>query len=399
MGATDRIVIVGGGPVGLTSALLLAQRGVPVTVVEAEREIVWDYRASGYHPATLDLLEECGATGALLKMGVIAPITQYRDGREGKIADLDLGLLKNDTRHPYRVQCEQFRLSEWLLAELAKIPGVDVHFDHRCIGVQQDEETVEAIIQSPEGEKRLTGRYMIAADGGRSTVRKQVAIPFEGFTYPERILILVTHHDFRAIVPDVTSVNYISDPVDWCFLFEIPGLWKIGLPIPDSMSDEDAVRDDIVERRLQHLFPRAEPYEISAKVIFRTHQRVAPTYRAGRVLLAGDAAHINSPAGGMGLNGGIHDAVSLTQRLAQVWHSKADDRELDAYEAQRRPEAANAIRVQSDRNFNQMRETDAEKRKHTLDEWRRMAIDPEFAREHLLKTSMIASLRRCGMLR
>jgi 3-(3-hydroxy-phenyl)propionate hydroxylase len=165
------------------------------------------------------------------------------------------------------------------------------------------------------------------------------------------------------------------------------------------MSDEDALRDDIIERRLQHLFPRPEPYEISAKVIFRTHQRVAPTYRAGRVLLAGDAAHINSPAGGMGLNGGIHDAVSLTQSLARVWHGKEDDRELDAYEAQRRPEAANAIRVQSDRNFNQMRETDAEKRQQTLEEWRRMAVDSAFAREHLLKTSMIASLRRCGMLR
>jgi 3-(3-hydroxy-phenyl)propionate hydroxylase len=239
---------------------------------------------------------------------------------------------------------------------------------------------------------------MIAADGGRSAVRKEIGIPFEGFTYPERILILVTHHDFRQIVPDITSVNYISDPVDWCFLFQIPGLWKLGLPIPDGMSDEDALQEEVIERRLQHLFPRSAPYEISAKVIFRTHQRVAPTYRNGRVFLAGDAAHINSPAGGMGLNGGIHDAVSLSGRLARVWHGQADDRELDGYEAQRRPEAANAIRAQSDRNFNQMRETDPEKRQQTIEEWRRLAASPALAHEHLLKTSMIASLRRCGML-
>jgi 3-(3-hydroxy-phenyl)propionate hydroxylase len=398
MSGDERIIIVGGGPVGLMSALLLGQRGVPVTVLEAGREILWDYRASGYHPGTLDLLEECGATAALLEMGVIAPITQYRDGKEGKIVDLELKILEKDTRYPFRVQCEQNKLCEWALQRLVEIPGSEVHFGHRCIGVNQSDDGIEAVVECEREEKRFKGRYMIGADGARSTIRKALGVPFDGYTYPERLLILVTSFNFRSLLNDITSVNYISDPVDWCFLFEIPGLWKIGLPIPENFTDEMALDLVTAEQRLQQIFPKSRPYDLPVRVIFRTHQRVAPSYRVGRAFLAGDAAHINSPAGGMGLNGGLQDAVSLTNHLSRAWHSELAADALDGYEAQRKPEAVNAIQVQSDRNFSNMRETNPEKRQRILSEWRQMATDPNLAYEHLLKTSMITSLRRCGML-
>jgi 3-(3-hydroxy-phenyl)propionate hydroxylase len=397
MKKSNRVVIAGGGPVGLTSAFLLARQGVPVTVLEAGREILWDYRASGYHPGTLDLLEECGATDALLKMGIVAPVTQYRDGELGKIADLDHNLLKNDTRHPYRIQCEQNKLCDWLLGQLKTIPGVEVLFGHRCTGMSQDEDGIDVTVTTDDGEKTISGRYLIAADGARSTIRKALEIPFEGYTYPERLLILVTPFNFRTLLKDITSVNYVSDPVNWCFLFEIPELWKVGLPIPDNVSDEEAVRLEYGQSRLQEAFPANQDYELTVRVIFRTHQRVAPTYRKGRAVLVGDAAHINSPAGGMGLNGGLQDAVSLANHLGQIWHGRADERALDSYEAQRRPEAISALQVQSDRNFSDMREANIEKRKNIISEWKRLAADPALAREHLLKTSMIASLRRCGM--
>jgi len=116
------------------------------------------------------------------------------------------------------------------------------------------------------------------------------------------------------------------------------------------------------------------------------------------VFLAGDAAHINNPLGGMGLNGGLHDAVDLTRRLADVWHGRADTGVLDGYEPRRKPEAVNAINAVTERNKRLLEERDPEVRALNLAEWRRMAADPALAYQHLLQTSMIASLRRSGMI-
>ena len=140
-------------------------------------------------------------------------------------------------------------------------------------------------------------------------------------------------------MPDICSVNYTADPVEWYLLLQIPDMWRIIMPVDPAIEPDDAVQERSIQASLQNLLPRAEPYDIVVKAIYRVSQRVAARYREGRAFLAGDAAHINNPLGGMGLNGGIHDALSLTGRLARVWHGAADDRLLDGYEAQRRPEA------------------------------------------------------------
>lgn len=395
----DRVAIIGGGPVGAISALLLARRGVPVMLLEAEPQLVVDYRASTFHPPTLDLLEECGATEALVRMGLIAPTVQYRDRQEGKIAEFDLGLLKNDTRYPYRVQCEQVKLVGWTYRKLAKIPGVELRFSHHCTGLRQNEDGVELDVETPAGEVRLAADYAIAADGGRSIVRKALGVEFIGYTHPEHFLVAGTRYDFKAHMPGICSVNYTADPVEWYLLLEIPDMWRIILPIAPHIEASSAIGDAYIQNSLNNLLFRPEPYEILVKAVYRVSQRVARTYRRGRVFLAGDAAHINNPLGGMGLNGGIHDAISLTQRLARVWHGESDERELDGYEAQRRPEAINAINAMTERNKRLMEERDPEIRRRNLDEWRRTAADPDLSYQHLLEISMIASLRRSSMLR
>ncbi|MGH7126439.1 MAG: FAD-dependent oxidoreductase, partial [Stellaceae bacterium] len=338
----DRVVIVGGGPVGSVAALILALEGIPVTMLEREPAPIIDYRASTFHPPTLDLLEDCGATEALLAMGLKAPTMQYRDRRRGRIAEFDFSLLRDDTRHPYRLQCEQFKLVDWVHRRLAAMPDARLLFSHAATDVRQTEDEVVVRTDTPDGERSFGADFVIAADGGRSTVRKALDIGFEGFTYPEHFLVAGTRFDFRARMPDICSVNYTADPEEWYLLLQIPDMWRIVMPVDARREPEDAVQEASIERSLQNLLPREEPYEVIVRAIYRVSQRVASTYRKGRVFLAGDAAHINNPLGGMGLNGGLHDALSLTAGIAAVWHGASGEDALAGYEPQRKPAAVDA---------------------------------------------------------
>lgn len=395
----DRILIAGGGPVGATAAYLLAREGIPVTVLEQEHGAVVDYRASTIHPPTLDLLEECGATAAMLEMGLVCPVWQFRDRREGPIAQFDLSVLSGDTSYPYRVQCEQFKLVGWLYDRLAEMDGAEILFGHEVTGFTQDDRRVRVTAQGRDGEVALDGRYLIAADGGRSVVRKLLDIGFDGYTHPEHFLVSGTTFDFKSAMTDICSVNYTADPDEWFLLLEIPDMWRVIVPVATSVGADDAVSDSYIQGCLNNLLPRDEPYEIVVRAIYRVSQRVAAQYRRGRAFLAGDAAHINNPLGGMGLNGGLHDAIDLCGRLAGVWHGTAAETTLDGYEVRRRPEAINAISAITERNKKLMEERDPEIRAHNLADWRALAADPERTYRYLLETSMIGSLRRSGMIR
>jgi len=395
----ERVVIVGGGPVGSVAAFILALEGIPVTILEREPAPIIDYRASTFHPPTLDLLEACGATEALVAMGLKAPTMQYRDRQRGRIAEFDFSLLRKDTGHPYRLQCEQFKLVDWVHRRLAEMPDVRLLFSHAVTGVTQTEDEVVIRAETPDGERSFGADFVIAADGGRSTVRKAIDIEFEGFTYPEHFLVAGTRFDFRARMPDLCSVNYTADPEEWYLLLQIPDMWRVVMPVDARREPEDAVQEASIQASLQNLLPRAEPYEIIVRAIYRVSQRVASTYRKGRVFLAGDAAHINNPLGGMGLNGGLHDALSLTARMAGVWHGTSSEDALAGYEPQRRPAAVDAINAITQRNKRLLEERDPDVRARNLREWAAVAADPERAYRHLLDASMIASLRRSGMIR
>jgi 3-(3-hydroxy-phenyl)propionate hydroxylase len=394
----DRVLIAGGGPVGSTVALLLARAGIPVTLIEREHGMVLDYRASTFHPPTLDLLEDSGISAALLAMGLVAPTVQIRDRRSGKVAEFDLAVLRHDTRHPYRLQCEQFKLVDWLYGELAKIPGVEILFGHEVTGLAQTGDDVTLDVAHEGARTAIKGDLLIACDGGRSAIRKALDVPFDGFTYPEHFLVAGTRFDFRQAMPDICSVNYTADPVEWYLLLQIPDMWRIVLPVEENVEPDDAISEQRMQASLQNILPREGGYEIAVRAIYRVHQRVAQRYRAGRVFLAGDAAHLNNPLGGMGLNGGLHDAISLCGRLARVWHGAADVAVLDEYEAQRRPEAINAIQTITARNKRLLEERDPAVRARNLEDLRQTAADPERAHRYLLDATMISSLRRSGMI-
>jgi 3-(3-hydroxy-phenyl)propionate hydroxylase len=399
----NRIIVAGGGPVGSVATLLLARAGIPVTMIDRATDVVLDYRASTFHPPTLDLLEESGITAALVAMGLTCPTVQIRDREIGKVAEFDVTRLKGETRHPYRLQCEQFKLVGFIYRELGRIPGVDLRFGHEVTAIAQNDDgvtvTAERVGNQPGEPVTVAGDVVIGCDGGRSTVRKLMEIPFAGFTYPEHFLVAGTRFDFRAHMPDISSVNYTADPVRWFMLLQIPDMWRILVPVAPEVSPDDAVSERSLQSSLQNILSRPDDYEIVVRAIYRVHQRVAETYRRGRVFLAGDAAHLNNPLGGMGLNGGLHDVISLTERLIAWWKGGADAAILDGYEPQRRPEAINAIHAITARNKKLLEERDPEVRARNLEEMRKTAADPERSYRYLLDSSMISSLRRSGMIR
>jgi 2-polyprenyl-6-methoxyphenol hydroxylase-like FAD-dependent oxidoreductase len=397
MAEDDRVLIAGAGPVGLVGALDLARHGIAVTVVEAEPGLTQDLRASTFHPPTLDMLDALGVTGGLIGQGLIAPTWQYRDRAEGPVAIFDMGLLKDDTGHPYRVQCEQWKLTRLLYDALARYPHAEIRFGHRAVEVSQDADRAVLGLETPEGRVELAGRYVIAADGARSVLRKALDIAFEGFTFPERFLVVSTPFEFADRLPRLSYINYLSDPEEWLVLLRVKEFWRVLLPTSADEDDGALLSDAGIDTRLQRVVAAGRPYDVVHRTLYHVHQRVAARYRAGRVFLAGDAAHINNPLGGMGMNGGIHDALNLTEKLAEVLDG-ADAALLDRYERQRRPVAIEYVQQATVRNREVLNERDPAVRRRALDELRGIAEDPVKAREFLLRSSMIASLRKAASL-
>ena len=398
MNDIDRVLIVGAGPVGQVAAGLLQLQGVPVTILEREPELPEDLRAGTFHPPSLELMEPLGFTDYLMREGIRVPHWQFRDLHDGLVAEFDLGVLKNDTKYPFRLHCEQWKLTFEAARVLKQRPGIEYLFAHEAVGLEQDADTVTVTCKTPSGERRLTGRWLIGADGGRSAIRKLGGFTFEGFTWDELFIVASTHYDFRP--HGFTENAYIADPDLWCAVFKMPGfsrtqpLWRFAYGADPSRTDADVLSPAVVERALQTFLPKPEPYEIAYKSTYRVHQRVVDTFRKGRVLLAGDAAHINNPMGALGMNSGIQDAGNLAAKLAKVWHREAGPDVLDRYDRQRRTIANEIVQAMSTANLKRLKEREPAVRKAAREEMKRICDDPKRHYEYMLQTSMIASVRR-----
>jgi 3-(3-hydroxy-phenyl)propionate hydroxylase len=390
----DRVIVVGAGPVGLTAALALAKRGIPTTLLAAESELVMELRGSTFHPPTLDLLDEFEMVPRMIEVGLKAPTWQFRDRETGPVATFDLALLAGDTNHPYRVQCEQWKLMRFVEAELTKL-GTDIRFGHEVTGVTQDDDGVIVTANTADGPASVAGRYVIAADGARSAVRRSLGVEFDGFTYAELFWIASTDFPFEKTLTDIAYVNYIADPQEWLVLLRVPGLWRVLVPAPENSDKDKLLSDEHMQNMLQRVVPRSEPYHIAHRSIYPVHQRVAKNFRHGRVVLAGDAAHVNNPLGGMGMNGGIQDAFNVADKFKEIF-AGADDRLLDRYDRQRRTVAVEAVQAQTHRNQQIISERDPATRKKALDAMRQTAADKASSREYMLRSSMIASMRRAA---
>jgi len=387
---TKPIIIAGAGPVGLYAALLLIRDGFRVIVLEKHTGFVLNRRASTFHPATLDLLEPLGLSEPLVARGSIFSGWQYMIHGTKNHAVFDLESIRDVTSHPYRLQCEQYYFSDLALEILLQSPLFEIRFGHAIIGLEDEGDTVRVHAGKPGGEYEVSTPWLIAADGGNSTVRQQLGLAFEGSVLSTTSITLELNHPFQDDIAGLLGVNYVWTETGYYSLIQIRDLWRFTYSPDPEQPLSRALSPLAVQAHVQSVFPKLQPYELLHVDHYTLQQRCLESFRAGRVLFVGDAAHLNSPTGGMGMNAGIHDANCLVEHLLPVLRG-ADAALLDRFSRRRQTIALEEIQRLSERNYRWHRETNPEKRMEIWLELQEIVSDSQKTRDFLLDSSMIRS--------
>ena len=389
---TADVVVVGAGPVGTTAAYALAQKGVSVILCEAGPTSAQDLRASTFHAPTLEMLDDLGVADAIFDYGLQAPVYHFRERRTNEVVEFDMRELAGDTRFPFRIQCEQHVMAGMLAERLEAHPDAEVRYEHRVIRFEQHADHVITEAETPCSIERLRSRYLLAADGSNSIVRKWLGVDFAGFTYPEKFLCLSTELDLAGHIDGLCHVNYIADPDEWLVLLKTPNVWRVLLPADEKSSDRDLLADATCDTVFRGLIGKPGVKTVH-RTIYRVHQRVVEKFNHGRVFLAGDAAHLNNPLGGFGMNSGIHDVWNLKDRIVRCLDTGHDDVEFDRYDLQRRTVTHAFIQAQTIQNKELLEHGAEEGHARRFARMQAIAADPEQRHQFLLKQSMIQSMR------
>ena len=394
-----RILIVGGGPVGLFAAIRLVGFGIPITLIDKSTNVSSDIRASTIHPPSLEMMAPYGITNEILKTGIKVREWQIRNHTTGDKVVFDLGKISDETDFPYRVQFEQSKICMIMDRKLKENPLADIRYGTEFISLIQDDDGIIIDVETAHGPDKIYGQFLIAADGGNSAIREHLGLAFEGSTYPEKTVLVTTPFPFDQHIDGLSSVSYCWDQNGNFSLLQLPNQWRASLYFPENMSTDSALADKHIQKQLHDISPIDGLFEIYDKRVYRVHQRIVSRYDHGRIALAGDAAHINSPSGGMGMNGGLHDAQNLTENLNEIWRSKDHKCYLDLlalYSRQRRPIAEQQIIKQADENRKRMTEKNHNKRQISLDKLREISNDFEKCKAFLMKSSMFEGLRQAS---
>ena len=400
MTAVDRcqVAIVGAGPVGTVMATLLARAGIDVVVLEAGEDCAQDLRASTFHSPTLEMLDEIGITKMLLEKGLKAPVYHWRDRQSGEVIEFDMSELSDVTRYPFRIQCEQYHLSRALAAGLDQYSNAEVRFGNRLLTLEQDDSGVDLHIETMTGISRMRCDYLIGADGANSIVRKWLGIEFDGFTYPERFLCLSTDTELADHLPNLALVNYVSDPQEWLVLLRVPSLWRVLVPTDASLGDEELRSDAMKNAIFGRLVGDGEAVRTSHRTLYRVHQRVAQSFMTGRVMLVGDAAHLNNPLGGFGMNSGVHDAFNLFEKLEPVLKGQKGADTLGLYDRQRRQVTHSFTQMQTKENMAFIKGGQDEAHKAKRESMLAIKNDDEKRRNYMMRQAMFDSLAQAASI-
>jgi len=385
------VIVVGGGPTGLMTALGLAQSGVKVTVLEAESQIISSPRAAVYHWSVLDGIERLGILEEATAMGFLKQDYTFLVRETGERIAYSINVLEGHTRHPYNLHLGQHQLAEIALSRITKLSNAAVRFDSRVVNLSQDESGVSVSVESPSGSAERRARWLIGADGAGSTVRRLLDLPFDGMTWPERFVATNTFYDFEH--HGYARTTFVIDDQHGAVIAKLgtEGLWRC--TYMEDAALPEATFMERLPKAYQALLPGKGEYEIDCAAPYRMHQRSAPRYRVGRVVLAGDAAHATNPTGGLGLTSGLFDSFALYPALAAVVLEKADDAVLDRYSQLRRDTFVNRASPQAVANKQLVFHANGggAKLEEALRILRRYPIDRDFLRERLMFTKSLES--------
>jgi len=391
------VIIIGGGPVGLVAALKLTLSGISVIVIEISDKPYAEPRASTFHPPTLDLLDQLDISSKLIENGRKSKKWQFSFFNSENKVVFDLGILSNDTNHPYRLQCEQINLIKIASTILLKKNSESISYNTKAISISENTQTVS--VNAIKGEENITfsGKWLIGADGANSMVRKHLNVKFEGKTYPSSSVSINTTFPFHNFINNLYGVNYFWSE-EWSFsMFRTKSFWRVGYSPQKNVSDKEALNNQNIQDQLSKIVEVEKHFGIQSAVIYRIHKRIVKSFRKGRIILAGDSAHLNSPSGGFGMNGGIHDAFNLCEKLIKIFNG-SNDSLLDLYSRQRKYAAVSDIQETSDQNYKKHREKDHKKRLEALSELKKITEDKEEYLKYLRKTSLITSLKNASKI-
>jgi len=380
----DGVVVAGAGPVGLVIALKLARAGVRVLVVDAAPRIIEEPRAVVYHSPVVERLDALGLLEDLRAVGVIKQTYHYFELDHTLLAHLDMAAVirPEDTAYPYNLHLGQPALAAIILKHLLRTPGAEVRWEHRVVALEQDAGGVTVKLESPEGPRELRTSWLVGADGTHSGVRRAVGLSLQGTTWPEWFVATNVRFDFEA--HGFGYSNVVLNPDHWAIIPKIDqtGLWRCTYREEPDMPEAEVLRR--LPERYALFAPGLADYTPEAVSPYRVHNRCTERFRVGRVLLAGDAAHVVNPIGGLGLTGGLLDAIPLGEALVAVISGRRSERVLDAYAQERRRVFLEIVSPTAEENRRRVSERDPARHAADVERLARLARDPVAAREALL---------------
>ena len=400
----NEIIIIGAGPVGLVTALGLAGLGIPVLVIEKNSEDVpSQWRGSTIHPPTLEIFDSIGLADRIIAGAIKVDVLQYRDLEIDKVINFDYKVLNNLVRFPFRLQYEQYKVLKLLRETANNHSKIEVVYNSEVISVKQNEDTVSVKIRNSDKDIEANGKFLIGADGSHSVVRKSLGIELDGFTYPFPTTVVATHFDFKKYIPDLAPVSYWSGPNGRLSIIKTPDIWRVAMTTPlvnVDLSTDD--RGTIAEptsdfqaaiTQLLALIPGATLAHLELKQyeVYRSHQRIARQFSSGRIALAGDAAHLTTTNGGMGLNSGVQDAGLLisTIHTSIVNNSPAG---LAEYSRARQEFCANFLQPTTTSNHQTVDDPALSAREVRLDKLQRSSRNQQEVLSIVSRASMLSEL-------